>query len=177
MSKEENISIQMQFIDAVNGNELDRLNGLVSPNVIDNDPVEGQVPGPQGYIRFFRSLRRAFPDMNIDIEQIVADDEDSVGFAYTFTGTHYGEYYDVEGTGSKVQIRGMQMTAAAVGVILLFTLPLLSKYRTPVPLSKESVAMKTDAPLVLQLAVSAFFLLAVTRLIAMSYSPFLYFQF
>ena len=110
MSREENISIQMQFIDAVNGNELDRLNTLVSPNVIDNDPVEGQVPGPQGYIRFFRALRRAFPDMYIEVEQMVADDEDSVGFAYTFSGTHYGDYQGVEGTGNPVQIRGMQIS-------------------------------------------------------------------
>ncbi len=105
-SKEEIIYIQKRFIAAVNNNELDQLNDLVAPNVIDNDPVAGQVPGPQGYIRFFRSLRRAFPDMNIDVEQIVADEEDSVGFVYTFSGTHYGDYSGVSGTGNHVQIKG-----------------------------------------------------------------------
>jgi steroid delta-isomerase-like uncharacterized protein len=110
MSKEENISVQQQFVDAVNSGELSRLNDFVSPNVIDNDPVSDQVPGPTGYMRFFQSLRRAFPDMNIEVEQMVADDEDSVGFAYTFTGTHYGYYQGVAGTGNRVQIRGMQIS-------------------------------------------------------------------
>jgi len=110
MSKEEIIYIQKRFIDAVNNNELDQLNDLVSPNVIDNDPVTDQVPGPQGYIRFFRLLRRAFPDMNIDVEQIVADEDDSAGFVYTFSGTHFGEYSGLSGTGNHVQIKGMQIS-------------------------------------------------------------------
>ena len=110
MSKEEIIYIQKRFIEAVNKNELDQLNDMVSPNVIDNDPVNGQVPGPQGYIRFFRSLRCAFPDMNIDVEQIVADEDDSVGFVYTFSGTHNGDYFGVSATGKNVQIKGMQIS-------------------------------------------------------------------
>jgi len=104
------MSVQQQFVDAVNSGELSRLNDFVSPNVIDNDPVTDQVPGALGYMRFFQSLRRAFPDMNIEVEQMVADDEDSVGFAYTFTGTHYGYYQGIAGTGSKVQVRGMQIS-------------------------------------------------------------------
>jgi len=115
MSKEEIIYIQKRFIAAVNNNELDQLNDMVSPNVIDNDPVSGQVPGPQGYIRFFRSLRCAFPDMNIDVEQIVADEEDSVGFVYTLSGTHYGDYSGVSGTGNHVQIKGMQISRFVQG--------------------------------------------------------------
>ena len=110
MSKEEIIYIQERFIDAVNNNELERLNELVSPNVIDNNPVSGQVPGPQGYIRFFKSLHHGFPDMNIEVEQMVADEEDSVGFVYTFSGTHHGEYSGVSGTGNHVQIKGMQIS-------------------------------------------------------------------
>jgi steroid delta-isomerase-like uncharacterized protein len=110
MSREEIICIQKRFIDAVNNDELDKLNEMVSPNVIDNDPVTGQVPGPQGYIRFFKSLRRAFPDMSIDVEQIVADEDDSVGFTYTFSGTHYGEYSGMSGTGNHVQIKGIQVS-------------------------------------------------------------------
>jgi hypothetical protein len=44
-------------------------------------------------------------------------------------------------------------------------------------LSKESVAIKSEMPLYMQVGATAFFIIAVTRLLAMSYSPFLYFQF
>ncbi|MDB5477781.1 MAG: poly(beta-D-mannuronate) O-acetylase [Alphaproteobacteria bacterium] len=75
------------------------------------------------------------------------------------------------------QIKGISLVALSAGGFLVFALPFFSKYRTPVTLSKGSVAMQTHAPIWFQGAVAAFFLIAVTRLIAMSYSPFLYFQF
>ena len=75
------------------------------------------------------------------------------------------------------QIKGVSLVALAAGVALIFGLPYLDRYRKPVPLSEGSVAIETHAPVFMQVIVSGLFLLAVTRLIAMSYSPFLYFQF
>ena len=109
MSKDESLFTQKQFIDAINRNELDRLHNIVSANVIDHDPVKGQIPGAQGYIRFFSRLHKAFPDLRIEIEQMVADDDDSVGFVYTLTGTHLGEYQMITPVGSRIQVRGMQV--------------------------------------------------------------------
>lgn len=75
------------------------------------------------------------------------------------------------------QIRKSGLCALAAGIALIFIMPRLGRYREPVELSKDSRAMKFSPPLALQIAVSAFFLLAVTRLLAYNYSPFLYFQF
>jgi alginate O-acetyltransferase complex protein AlgI len=75
------------------------------------------------------------------------------------------------------QIKGASLCALAAGIFMVFTLPLLEKYRTPIELSKGSYAMQTKAPLIMQILVTGVFVTAVTRLIAMSYSPFLYFQF
>jgi alginate O-acetyltransferase complex protein AlgI len=75
------------------------------------------------------------------------------------------------------QIKGVSVCALMGGILMVFSLPFLERYRTPVELSKGSYAMQTKAPLVLQVVVAGVFIIAVTRLIAMSYSPFLYFQF
>lgn len=75
------------------------------------------------------------------------------------------------------QIKKNSLLALAGGIAVIFLQPLLSSMRTQVELSKGSFAIKTTAPLTLQIIVATFFILAVTRLIAMSYSPFLYFQF
>ncbi|HEY8189378.1 MAG TPA: MBOAT family O-acyltransferase, partial [Micavibrio sp.] len=75
------------------------------------------------------------------------------------------------------QIKGNSLTALACGIALTFAQPYFNKKREPVTLSKGSVAMKTIPSLAYQLAVAALFIVAVSRLIAMSYSPFLYFQF
>lgn len=75
------------------------------------------------------------------------------------------------------QLNKVSLIALAAGLALSFILPRLDRYRSPVQLSKDSVAVQTKPPLVLQIIVVVFFIVAVTRLIAMSYSPFLYFQF
>jgi alginate O-acetyltransferase complex protein AlgI len=75
------------------------------------------------------------------------------------------------------QIKGMGLCALVVGIIVVFAQPYFARYREPVMLSKESVAVKSAMPLPMQVGAVSFFLLAVTRLLAMNYSPFLYFQF
>lgn len=75
------------------------------------------------------------------------------------------------------QIKGVGLYAIAAGIFLIVIQPAFARYRTPVMLSKESTAMKTVLPVGLQLGAVALFVVAVTRLLAMSYSPFLYFQF
>jgi alginate O-acetyltransferase complex protein AlgI len=75
------------------------------------------------------------------------------------------------------QVKGAQLCALAAGIIVIGAQPYFAKYRKPVMLSKESVAMETRMPLWQQIAAFALFVMAVTRLLAMSYSPFLYFQF
>ncbi len=75
------------------------------------------------------------------------------------------------------EIKGIYICALIGGVCLIFLQPHLARWREPVELSKGSTAMKSSPPLVFQLLAAGFFVVAVTRLIAMSYSPFLYFQF
>ena len=75
------------------------------------------------------------------------------------------------------QVKGIQLLAMVAGIMLVFAMPYFERNRTPVELSKGSTAMQAHPGLVMQIAVSGLFLVAVARLVAMSYSPFLYFQF
>lgn len=75
------------------------------------------------------------------------------------------------------QIKGTQLIALGAGVLLVFIMPIFERSRTPVTLSKGSVAMQAHPNLLMQSIICSLFIVAVSRLIAMSYSPFLYFQF
>ncbi len=76
------------------------------------------------------------------------------------------------------EIKGIYLCALIGGVALIFMQPkLAANWREPVELSKGSTAMKTNPPLLMQIVAAGFFVIAITRLVAMSYSPFLYFQF
>ncbi|WP_461452256.1 ester cyclase [Mucilaginibacter sp.] len=109
MSKQVNIEAQKKFGEAINSGKLENLKDLVSEDVIENDPAPGQAKGAQGYIDFFTTLHIAFPDMKIEVDQLVAD-EDNVAFAYTLTGTHKGNFNGIPATGKKIKARGLQIS-------------------------------------------------------------------
>lgn len=109
MSKEANIEVQKKFGEAINSGNLEQLRDLISDEVKDHDPAPNQGPGAQGYIDFFTMMRNAFPDMQTEVEQMVADEE-NVSFAYTLKGTHKGDFMGISGTGKPIKIRGMQIS-------------------------------------------------------------------
>lgn len=112
--KKTNIAAQEAFGEAVNTGELDAFDHLVDPNSVDHDPAPGQQAGPAGYKALFTDMRTAFPDLHIDVETMVADD-DQVAFAYTITGTQQGPYQGHEATGRSIQVRGVQISKFSDG--------------------------------------------------------------
>jgi len=109
MSRESAQAALEKFAEAVNTGKFDLFDQVVAPDCIDHDPAEGQVPGPAGYRMFFSGMRTAFPDLSVTPETIVQD-EDTIAFAYTLTGTHTGPLGKIPPTGKKVKIRGMQIS-------------------------------------------------------------------
>jgi steroid delta-isomerase-like uncharacterized protein len=109
MSKENNIAIQQKFGEAVNTGNLEVLRTLVADTCIEHDPAPEQKPGAQGYIDFFTTMRTAFPDFQIKVVNLVADDE-SVAFAYSASGTHAADFMGLPPTGKTFEVRGMQIS-------------------------------------------------------------------
>lgn len=109
MSREANAAAQKRFGEAVNSGRLEDFREVVAPHVVDHDPAPGQGPGPEGFIAFFTTLRTAFPDLAIAVEQEVADDE-QIAFAYTITGTHRGDFMGIAPTGRAISARGVQIS-------------------------------------------------------------------
>jgi steroid delta-isomerase-like uncharacterized protein len=114
MSKQENITAQQQFGEAVNTGNLEKLRDLVAEDCIEHDPAPNQAAGPDGYIQFFTMMRTAFPDFKLEVEQLVAD-EDNVAFAYTATGTHQGDFQGIPATNVRIKARGLQISKFANG--------------------------------------------------------------
>jgi len=106
--QELNIARQKKLIDAININDMDVLDNIFAPDVINHDPAPDQDPGLDGIKNFFQGMRAAFPDMKFDLYEIVAEVDD-VATAYTVTGTHRGIFKGIAGTGRKVTAKGMQI--------------------------------------------------------------------
>ncbi len=94
--------------EAINTGKLDILKEVMAPNIVDHDPAPDQEKGPGGFISFFTKLRTAFPDLEVKVNHVVAD-EDNIAAAYTMAGTHKGDFMGVPATGKRITARGMQI--------------------------------------------------------------------
>lgn len=117
MSREQNLATQERLGEAVNSGNLDALTEVFAPNVVDHDPAPDQGSGPEGFQTFFATLAGAFPDAHIELETLVADD-DNVAIAYTLTGTHQGDFMEVAPTGKRIKARGVQIARFENGLIV-----------------------------------------------------------
>jgi steroid delta-isomerase-like uncharacterized protein len=65
------------------------------------DPLEG----PAGFEGFHTSFRGAFPDIHVDIEDIVAEG-DKVAIRWKATMTHLGDHLGFPASGKKAELTG-----------------------------------------------------------------------
>jgi steroid delta-isomerase-like uncharacterized protein len=65
--------------------------------------------GPKGYRQFFETYTRAFPDLSIQINDLIAEN-DFVVDRYTARGQHTGPLMDIDPTGKQVKINGVSIS-------------------------------------------------------------------
>ena len=101
MSAEDNKAIVRRAYDAINQNDLDALDEMVDSDITDHDPAPGQGPGLEGVKQYFSSLHTAFPDVHMDVEDMIAEGEKVVA-RVSVSGTHQGEILGIAATGNQV---------------------------------------------------------------------------
>ncbi len=116
VSAAQNIEMQKKMGECVSTGNLEGLREVFTPDTLDHDPAPTQGPGAQGYIDMFTQMRAAFPDLQLEVNHLVTDDN-NVCFAYTMTGTHRGDFQGIAPTGKRVSARGMQISLFRDGKI------------------------------------------------------------
>jgi steroid delta-isomerase-like uncharacterized protein len=74
---------------------------LVEPDALIATPLPGGATGAQALKQVWATLLRAFPDLHVTVEDLIAEG-DKVVIRNTVTGTHRGEYMGVPPTGKSV---------------------------------------------------------------------------
>ncbi len=108
MSAEENEAIARRGYEAINQKNLDALDEVVASDMIDHDPAPGQAPGLEGVKQYFSSLHTAFPDVQMNVEDMIAE-ADKVVARVSVSGTHQGEFMGIDPTGNRVTITGIDI--------------------------------------------------------------------
>ncbi len=78
---------------------------LVHDEYVYRSPGE-ELRGPEGLVSLFDGYRSAFPDLALEIDDLVVADDATV-MVFTLTGTHRGDLLGIPATGRRVRVNGM----------------------------------------------------------------------
>jgi len=79
---------------------------LLTEDFRDHDAPPGTPPGVEGVKHSLAMMRRAFPDLQVTVEDMVAEG-DLVAVRATWQGTHKGVYFGIAPTYRLVEMRGI----------------------------------------------------------------------
>lgn len=82
-----------------------------------NNAAPETLKGPAGYKENVQMARRAFPDMAVETEHLIAEGSKVVNH-YTITGTHTGPMMGIEPTGNEVGFSGIAIIRFEEGKIV-----------------------------------------------------------
>lgn len=110
-----------RFGDALNSGDAERIfktiDDVVAPDALIRTPLPVEATGADLAKELFARLMRAYPDLHITIEDLIAEG-DKVVSRNTVTGTHQGEYMGIPPTGNSVTYNEVIITRFADGRIV-----------------------------------------------------------
>jgi steroid delta-isomerase-like uncharacterized protein len=106
MSTEDNKAVIRRFQEEVfSQGKLTVVDEFCPPNFIYHTPI-GPIHGLEGFKQFANMYRTAFPDLQVPIEDMIAE-ADKVVARWTARGTHKGDLMGIPPTGKQVTVPGI----------------------------------------------------------------------
>ena len=118
MTTQDNVKVIRQLFDAWNAHDADRLVKLLDEKYMsESDTVASPINGREGARQFMQIYIKAFPDLHIDVTQILADG-DHVVTRWTAKGTHRGELMGISPTNRRVITNGCSVDQLKTGKVI-----------------------------------------------------------
>jgi steroid delta-isomerase-like uncharacterized protein len=90
--------------ERISAGDLDGFAALVADNFVEHDEVPGLPATKDGMLDYFRMVLAAFPDMRLDVEDLIAAGDKAVARVIA-TATHQGEFMGVPATARRVEMQ------------------------------------------------------------------------
>ena len=90
--------------DLLNAGDVDGFGDLLADDFVEHEELPGVAPTKEGVKDFFRMYIGAFPDLRMDAEDVLASG-DKVVARVRATGTHQGEFMDMQATGKSIDVK------------------------------------------------------------------------
>ena len=93
-----------RFYDLINAGDLEGFGALLAPDFVEHEQQAGLEPTKDGVLAFFRMQQAAFPDMHMDVQDVIASG-DKVAVRVRYTGTNQGDFMGMPATGKRVDVQ------------------------------------------------------------------------
>jgi steroid delta-isomerase-like uncharacterized protein len=101
----------------MNRRNIDAVDEIYASGFVGHDPAMPEdVRGVEGAREFYGMYQSAFPDVQITIEEQVAEG-DTVATRWTARGTHQGELLGVPPSGNRVEVMGVTISRIEGGKV------------------------------------------------------------
>jgi steroid delta-isomerase-like uncharacterized protein len=90
--------------ERINAGDIAGFGDLLAHDFVENQGGPGFPPTKEGTLEFFGTLLAAFPDVRMNVEDLIAGEDKAVA-RVKVTGTHRGEFMGVPSTGTSVEMQ------------------------------------------------------------------------
>lgn len=100
----DNDSTMRSAYERISAGDIDGFGELVADDFVEHEPLPGLPPTKEGTLAYFRLLLSAFPDMRMEVEDLITDGDKSVARVKA-SATHNGEFMGLPATGKRAEIQ------------------------------------------------------------------------
>jgi steroid delta-isomerase-like uncharacterized protein len=115
MSAEDNKTlVRRVYEEIINKGNLNLADEAFASDYVYRSPGSPELRGPEGFKQLVTMYRNAFPDLHLDLDNLIAEG-DTVVSRWTGRGTHKGELMGIPPTGKHVTVTGVVISRFAGG--------------------------------------------------------------
>jgi steroid delta-isomerase-like uncharacterized protein len=116
-SAQASVALVRASVEAFNAADTERLLAVLAPDIlIHYAEMPEPLQGPETWRQGVELVKRAFPDLEIHVDDLVAAD-DKVALRLTLSGTHQGEFQGFPATGRTISYVSHEFYRVHDGVI------------------------------------------------------------
>ena len=93
-----------RMFDSINAGDIDGFGEHLANDFVEHESLPGLAPTKDGAKAFFQMQRAAFPDLHMDVQDVIAGG-DKVVLRVRYTGTNRGAFMDMPATGKSVDVQ------------------------------------------------------------------------